>query len=529
MNRTEVTEKKKSLFLISNKVLLGGIVFLFCVMCFGALFLGNGTFVDVLRGYVSMEQFQAGESFNTLNFTLAAEKLSYFIAWWTPGQAILPYAIHLIGIPLWISQGIWIVIFTGISLLGYYRLFQFFGFSRNASFISLLIIQTNQLFFWNTLLYFGGSLFEIGFLPWFILAVLSIRAPFTAKSALFYFIIAIGLFFFKATFLMHAGIGLAVLLFDYKKRNAKEISWIIVTGLAILTACYFGFLQFGETPSSAHDYGSYDSIPNNFWMDLVTPFASLFGVFTNIGSVLQKFFAIDGKINSIAFVVFPLLAFAGLWLLKRMYSLNEKTRKLVVYTVLFFCCFLYFYFTDRAISYDMRHFAPLAFVFVPFALFEVRGLIKSEWIFHTGINLLLLLNISLFVFQRSLFNLEMEQKNGMFFTSREASEMDNIVKAGEKTDCNTFLIVDNWAAQLPLKDKKVIPVFFENEKWYLKSGLEISQPREMDFETDLSDLDEFVLFLPGGKMELVDELKSFELTEIFLSRYYAIYHCEALK
>jgi hypothetical protein len=497
-------------------------------MSLSSLFLGNGTFVDVLRGYVSMDQFQAGEAFNTLNYNLAAEKLSYFIAWWTPGQAFLPYSISMLGIPLWISQGIWITLFTGISLLGYFRLFQFLGFSRNTSLLSVLIIQTNQLFFWNTLLYFGGSLFEIGFFPWLILIILNLKPPYTGAKALKYFAIAIILFFFKATFLIHAGIGLAVLLFDFKKLKTKEIVWIVLTGISILAICYFGFLQFGESPSSAHDFESYDSIPNSFLMDLATPFAGIVGVFSNVAIVLQKLMPWESRANAIAYFVFPILSLSGIWILRIVYFKDENTKRLAQFTILFFTCFLYFYLTNKAISYDMRHFAPLAFVFVPFALIESRRLIKRDWIFKTGINLLLILNISLFIFQRGIFTVGMSESHGLYYSSEEVTELDDILAVGKETQCNSFVLVDNWSAQVVLKNKSVLPIFKNKGKWFLKSGMEISNPREIDFKKDLATTEDFVLFLPAGTFDLLKRMKSFESNAIITRRHYEVYYCKRL-
>ena len=291
----------------SDRILLRSILLLFGIMSLSALIFGNGTFVDVMRGYVSMDQFLDGEAFNTLNYNLASGKVSYFIAWWTPGQYLLPYSLKLLGLPLWFSQGIWIALFTGLSLLGYYRLFQHFGFSKNRSLLSVLIIQTNQLFFWNTILYYGGSLFEIGLLPWFILFLLKIKSPFSWKESIMYVLVALGLFFFKATFLLHAGIGLAVLLLGYKKLNIKNIAWILFSGLVIFAICYFGFLQFGETPSGTTELGNYNSIPNSFWLDFMTPLASLFGVFSNLSVILFKLLPYEKTYFYLVLAVFPVL------------------------------------------------------------------------------------------------------------------------------------------------------------------------------------------------------------------------------
>lgn len=491
-------------------------------MSIGTLFFGNGTFVDVLRGYVSMEQFLKGDAFNTLNYDLGAEKVSYFVAWWTPGQYVLPYLFKLIGLPLWLSQGIWIVFFTGISLLGYFRLFQHFGFTKNKSLLSVLIIQTNQLFFWNTLLYFGGSLFELGLLPWFVLFVLKLKSSFNWKEAAKYAGLAIVLFFFKATFLIHVGIGLAVLLVGYKKRSIQDLGLIFITGIVVLAVCYFGFLQFGDTPGATHEWGNYDSIPNSFWMDWMIPFTSLFGVFTNIATVVLKYFSHEKESFYIALILFPILTFLGIWLLKRVYTISEDAKKLVVYTLLFFACFLYFYLTEKAVSYDLRHFAPLVFCFVPFGLDLVQKIVRKHSIFAVVLNLLLLFNLALFAVQRLDFWFDMSEHQGLFYTRDEKLTIDNLNQVFKKSPQNSVLLLeDNWFVLPAISDREIIPIYASNGTWYLKSGIEINHPKRFDFHC-LDTFDNLIL-LDNGKQDLKMKLKKWTFSPARMSRSYEIF------
>jgi hypothetical protein len=480
-------------------------------MSLSTVFFGNATFVDVVRGYVSMEQFLDGELFNTLNYNLESGKTSDFVAWWTPGQYILPYAIKLVGAPLWLSQGIWMVIFTGISLLGYYRLFLHFGFSKNRSLLSVLIIQTNQLFFWNTILYYGGSLFEMGLLPWFVLFLLNIKSPLDWKKAAYYVLIALGLFFLKATFLMHAGIGLAVLLFSEKKWFSKEVVWIILTGLLIASICYFGFLRFGETPSSAQDLGDYNQIPNTFWMDLSTPFVSLFGISSNIGIIIHKLFPWMEVAKILAFVFFPILAVLGILLLRNTFQQTVDTRKMTVYTLLFFFCFIYFYLSNRAISYDFRHFGPLAFCFVPFVLALVQKWVKKDWIFTSGMNILLIFNVILFGLERVEFSFSRQEFDGLYHSNQDARAFRNVIKVSKTSPADaTYLIKDSWELMYHLRGKNRIPIMLKEDKWVLKSGLEVSKSITFDFAKELSGKRDLIVYLPYFSENLPSSLTGFE-------------------
>lgn len=515
--------KVDSQVFLSDRILLRIIGVIFVGMILGSLALGNGTFVDVIRGYVSFEQYFSGEAFNTLNYDVAEGKIRYFIAWWTPAQYLLPYSFSWIGVPLWFAQGIWIFVFTGLSLFGYFRLFQNFGFSRNRSLLSVLLIQTNQLFFWNTLLYFGGSLFELGLLPWFLLFVFRRRSPFLAQSALIYTIVALALFFFKATFLIHAGLGLAVILLTNQRREKREIGWVLTTGLLIFCLCYFSFLRFGETPSSTHDYSSYNAIPNTFWMDWTTPFSSVFGVFSNVGTIAQKLFVFDDAIRYVGLFIFPSLAILGAWLFFRLFFWGEKERKLVVFSLLFFTCFLYFYVVDLAISYDYRHFAPLAFVFVPFCLSEIEKRIKVQRLFRLGINLLVLLNLSLFVLERCFFQIEMREHDGLFYTTSEYNELEAIDSASKLVQPDArILVVDNWSAMQVLKNKNVLPVFYSDGKWCVKSGIEVSRPKEIRFVPEFKNDTEILVFTPTSSNGILEKIDDFQFETLNLTRNWQI-------
>ncbi len=471
-----------------DKLLLGAVIFIFLTFCISSFVLGHATFVDVLRGYVSMEQFFDGGCFNTLNYQLSSEEVSYFVAWWTPGQYILPYALHGLGLSLQAAESILISVFLLISIVGYLRLFRFFNFSPTISLLSILLILTNHLFFWNSLMYFGGSLFEMALLPWFILFLLKIER-FSWKTSLAYLVFALILFFLKATFLIHAGIGLGVLLLGYKTMQKKELLMIVLTGISIASICYFSFLQFGETPSSAIDAGNYNSVSNNFINDIFTPFASITGIPFIIGIWFQKLGAYYDWIAYLGYLIFPALALITLWLFREMARRSRNQKKLVVITLTFLVLFVLFYLTNKAISYDFRHFAPLAFIFIPFLLQKIIALrVKQVFIFNT-IRLIIGLNLLSFGLIRFAVWSELNFVNQFPYTSPEV-EMINMLELNEgkkriiHSDTRVIL-VNNWNGIIYFLDNKVIPIYNDGESWYLNSGMELENAKKIDLKKEL--------------------------------------------
>lgn len=469
-----------------DKVLLGIVVFIFLIYCVCTFWLGSATFVDVLRGYVSMEQFLNGEKFNTLNYQLASEKVSYFVAWWTPGQYILPYGLKSFGMSLQTAQSILICSFLGVSLIGYLRLFRFFSFSPTISLLSILLILTNHLFFWNSLMYFGGSLFELALLPWFLVFLLKIES-FSIKTGLIYFVLALVLFFLKATFLIHVGIGLGVLLLGYKAFQKKELVIIVLTGLSILAVCYFSFLQFGETPSSAVDNGMYNSIPNNVWNDLFTPFASIVGIPFAVGTFVQKMLPYYSWIGYIGYGIMTLLSLYSFYLFRKISKVTSKHQRLVLFASLFLTLFIIFFLTNRAISYDFRHFTPLAFVFVPFVLKELRRNDKSGKLLNVLVFVLVVLNLLFYTLKRGSVPGSMKEMDGIYYPNNRFNSLSYMIFNDDKVPTKpTVFLIGTWNLEPIWTGKNVIPVVLKNGEWFLNSGIELDQTRKIDFSKEIA-------------------------------------------
>lgn len=489
-----------------DKVLLGIVVFIFLIYCIGTFWLESATFVDVLRGYVSMEQFLNGENFNTLNYQLASEKVSYFVAWWTPGQYILPYGLKSLGMSLQTAQSILICSFLGVSLIGYLRLFRFFGFSPTISLLSILLILTNHLFFWNSLMYFGGSLFELALLPWFLVFLLKIES-FSVKTGLIYFALALVLFFLKATFLIHVGIGLGVLLLGYKSFQKKESAIIVLTGLSILAVCYFSFLQFGETPSSAVDNGMYNSIPNNVWNDIFTPFASIVGIPFAVGTFVQKMLPYYSWIGYIGYGIMALLSLYSLYLFRKISKISNKHQRLVLFSVIFLGLFILFYLTNRAISYDFRHFAPLAFVFVPFLLKELRLYIKSVKFYYLLVFGVIALNVLFYTVKRLSVPGSMKEMNGIYYSNDRRNALSYLHFQDNKVPKEpTIFLIGTWNLEPIWSGTNVIPVVYKNGDWLLISGMEIDKAKKIDLAAEITNSEICTIYGLGQYREEILEV-----------------------
>ena len=472
---------------------------------------GVGTFADVLRGYYSLIQWQNGGNFNELSY--ANGEFTVFNAWWTPGQFCLPYLIQSIsGIGLHAAQCILILISLVIAVLSYYKLFRYLGFSVKISLVSLIVIVSNQLFFWQSMLYYGGSLFELALLPAFLLFLLKLKnSEATTKNLFILILFSLALFFLKATFLLHAGIGIIALLVFSRIKDYQRILKFILSGVFIYALCYFCFLQFGESPSSAIDIGSYDNIPNSTILDLTNAFSSIPGIFTNVTPLLQKTLLLHPQYQVAAYFLFGLFTLIALHIAKYIWNtFNLEARFLLVYGAVFFLFMSILYLQNNAVSYDLRHFAPIVFCFFPFCISYVKILIRSRTVINAFLVLLISGNIGLFVVKRIQFSQRMERTGELYFTKEETNIYKALAKIPKINNDQLIIIEDYWLPAFWLPNKNILPVYKENDQIYLLSGMELDHAEQLNFNRIMTENENFILITPNINSEFINVFNGFK-------------------
>ncbi len=485
-----------------ERLLLALVILLFVIYALCLIIQGTGTFADVLRGYYSLDQWQHGGNFNTLTYKDGCAQSSVFLSWWTPGQYLLPFALMKTVLPrLAEAQNVLILLFLFLALTGYYRLFKVLGFDRRISLLALLLIESHQLFFWQTLLYYGGSLFELGLLPWFLLFLLYIQKKAHWRSVIYLVLPALMLFTFKATFLLHTFTGLLALFLLAGKGKPAFRTALISSGLVVAAGCYFAFLQFGETPSTAFDYGTYDSVPNSAWTDCTNAMASVSGIFTGIAPILHKVLLHETRFNGLSFSLLLLLALATLLLFVKIYrSGNPGARFLVIFTGGFFGMMSLLYLSDKAVSYDLRHFAPLSFCFFPFILRELYKRLPA-WSVVIVSGLLISANLTLFTIRRWQFPEKMQAFNGLLYTNREAHILKNLQELRQRQgrERDLYAISDYWLPVMALGNADVIPYRLKNSQIVLCSGMELDHPPALHPDDWFNCHDRIIFILKAGE------------------------------
>src|SRR5690606_38729032 len=142
---------------------------------------------------------------------------------------------------------------------------------------------------------------------------------------------------------------------------------LFVSGISILGFSYYFFLQHGEAPGSTSRTGEYAGITHDWMGDALTAFSSPVGVFTRLSPFIQKI-GTYLELNLNILLALPcVLSLCLLAYMKR----NVKTSYSIlvfVFAVSLFSVITILYFMNRAISYEMRHFSYVAFLFTPIIL-----------------------------------------------------------------------------------------------------------------------------------------------------------------
>ena len=340
------------------------------------LLFGTTTFADALRGYEILNQYEEIGIWNSLSYPSDfLNNVHYFVSWWSPGQWLLPYLLMKITSfeSIQIIQNLIIIFCLILCVFGYTLLFKKLGFSSTTRWLALMCIVTNQLFYWQTLMYFGGDLLLLAIFPFFILLLIDEKQ----KSFLWYFsftaIVLIGLIA-KNTFVV---IIICALIFMLTKKGIKKPKiqfYIFFSTLSILliVAFYLLHLKWGETPGSATDTEGYSGVPNDWIGDLFYGIGSPFGIFSRITFIVQKIAGNIGFINAFQLVPGLISILFIVYLTKRPISTYQQL--IIRFTLPFIGFFCLMFILNQAVSYEMRHFAPVAFLFFPGIIDWMLGL-----------------------------------------------------------------------------------------------------------------------------------------------------------
>lgn len=487
--------------IILGKLLLIGIIILYFILL---LVNGSATFADAMRGYEIMYQFNNGGEWNTLAYPHPENDLvSYFVAWWSPAQWLVPFFISsLTGIvSIQLIQAILIISCLLISLYGFKKLFHILGFKEHVVYVSLLCIVTNQLFYWHTFMYYGGDLLLLTFFPYFVLILIRLREY---RLSIKWFILLIICFvgvFLKNTFLVLILCAISFEFFrgmniSFSKRIRNTLPLIVSFTVVYFIVHYF-LLSKGSTPASSFDIQGYSGVKNSLLNDISFALGSPVGILTRFSFFIQKsaqyFSQWETYLNLLQFIPL-LLTFIFLYDYKK-FNDHLYSKLLIFFGIPFLCFFMIMYFQDRAISYEMRHFSAIAFLFIPGIIRWISSL-KGKNIWYTLIVIFCLVDFGMFFKSTQTINKTHSFWNTFKLPNEDVEILNSIESWDQKTDNGLLLIEDYW--QLNIGARKNHKIVFQQKEnsTIIMSGIELNNPDKIDINKDFfKKYDEVLLVL----------------------------------
>lgn len=438
------------------------------------LLFGSTTFADALRGYEILFQYNELGLWNNLSYPAdLSNDFHYFVSWWSPGQWLLPYLfIKITGIASFQTiQTIIIIPCLLLCVFGYTLLFKKLGFSSLTRWIAMLCIVSNQLFYWQTLMYYGGDLLLLALFPFFILLIIEEKK----KTIWWYFsfstVLILGLLA-KNTFVI---LIICALIFMLSRKGIKQTKLkfhIIVSAIStmLIVLFYFLHLKWGETPGNAIDTEGYNGIPNDWFGDFFYSIGSPFGIFSRFTFIIQK---IAGNISFInAFQIIPALI-SILFIVQLVKKPVSTYQQLILkFATPFLLVFCLMFLLNQAVSYEMRHFAPIVFLFFP-------GII--DWMIGFKWKKIMLFSIYLFCitdlmwFGYSLNKLESETTfwHSLKVSKSDAENLETIAKWDNENIHSLVLIEDYWALNIAVRKNKKLVLQKDSLGWKVSTGMEL--------------------------------------------------------
>ena len=218
-----------ALFVLTGLIVLGYAI--------SAWIVGPSMYADQGMGFLAFEAWKHGGPFNTVPVpdpaNIALER-GFFVAWWSPGQYLVPGLFQAMGFDLGHAMTITLALCAVIALVGLYLLYSQWGFPPLSIAVTLLLLVSTRLFSHQFDIYGGGEVLITALTPWFLLLLFRLR-DFTPLQAAVLLVAIVVLTVAKLSGLVFgiASIG-AVGLLDLWSARPKELQGPVL-GVGLVT------------------------------------------------------------------------------------------------------------------------------------------------------------------------------------------------------------------------------------------------------------------------------------------------------
>lgn len=458
------------------------IFFLFIAICLCILPLVVS--LDSIYGFWAYNGTVQTGCFNSLQEVSQADVAivkNHFVAWWSPGQWMAPGLISfLTGSKLGVSSIIITVIFSALGIVGFYKLFRYFEFSVSVTILSLLIIELNDVFYTQFVIYQGGEVLSFGIFPWFLLFVSKMNI-FSWSKILFFFIFFLGCFVAKTTLIVYCSIIIFYKIFekfiqkDFSGNHANTLNKATLLWMGILWAIGCGFIKLFYIQKGPRIVfiDKFNPELSDILIPISSPLSGILSVQTIIQRI-QKAITINIHNEYISLILYFILGGCTIVVLYTAFK-NQKISNnyLSIFTSLYMGVGLFFiagYLFDANIDKNIRHFKFLGCLFVPVLVSQVQKLS----IVRTFVFLFAIYSICDFVYLKNKWSKSRYISKNYFF--RNYYHPDDI----DKVDEQTYGKIMTFDQSIPLHIEKRPVIFFLESNFDI--AIDIRHPSVFEME-----------------------------------------------
>ena len=215
---------------------------------------------DPGMGMLAWRSLENGGPFNTVTEPDPADisrDRARFLAWWSPGQYLIPGGFTLLGFRL----GSALTITTGVSLLccllGWIRVAKHFALRPQTATLLVVFMSTFRYSTTSFGTYSGGEILLQGVTPWLILAGCRVPAVTAVRAAWLAGIVVLIGFLAKLTGVIVAGASLIAGSAAAYRRLRRISSGMVAGAVGAIAVCGLLFIVWfsrGTTPGSGHGW-----------------------------------------------------------------------------------------------------------------------------------------------------------------------------------------------------------------------------------------------------------------------------------
>ena len=364
---------------------LAALVVLHAAVALAAWHFGAGMNSDSATGFQLWDNWRAGHPFN---HQLApdpadlARDVSFFQAWWSPGQYLIVAPLQLLGLTLGQSIALGTFFWTGLGLVGWWRLYTVGGFDEPTRLASIVVLGCNWTFLRNYGDYMGGELALLSLAPWLILALWTVAARGSAALLLLSpALVWLGTMA-KNTFLPVAAATLLVARWRWPLLPVRRLALdLTVIGLALALGqglFWLTFLSHGWHPGSGGLGGLSSDASLNLARLVSFPLGGVFSLQNLLGRVFLHPSAPRAAgwtdLAPLLLVLAVVLGALTLWLVRRELALRPAYGRLVAATTLASLAFFALFAVTRDVAgLEERFLRPCSFLLLPAVVAALRA------------------------------------------------------------------------------------------------------------------------------------------------------------